>query len=231
MRIVIIHGQTHKGTSYHIGKWLIKKLGEKSDVDEYFLPRDMPEFCCGCYNCIIRSEECCPHYDILKPITSSIDESDLIIFTTPVYCMRTTGAMKSLLDHYFSRWMNHKPNEKMFYKRAVIIAIGAGGGMKKATKDIKTSLDNWGISNIYTYRSASMAMKWEEVAQKRKIKYENDITKLAARIKRTDKINTVSKGKKFHFMCMRFMQLKGWGIPQDKKYWKAKGWLEDRRPW
>lgn len=38
MKTVIINGQNHKGSTYHIGKLLADKIG--GEVTEFFLPRD-----------------------------------------------------------------------------------------------------------------------------------------------------------------------------------------------
>ena len=70
MKIVIIHGQSHKGSAYHIANMLAKKI--EGDVVEYFLPRDFGEFCLGCTQCFMKSETLCPHYEKLKP--ASVDE-------------------------------------------------------------------------------------------------------------------------------------------------------------
>ena len=52
MRIVLIHGQNHKGSSYHIGKMKADTISGKKEVSEFFLPRDLNHFCLGCYQCI-----------------------------------------------------------------------------------------------------------------------------------------------------------------------------------
>ena len=62
MKIVLIHGQNHKGSSYHIGRLLAEQFTE-SEVSEFFLPRDLEHFCIGCYNCI-EDEEKCPFIQI-----------------------------------------------------------------------------------------------------------------------------------------------------------------------
>jgi Multimeric flavodoxin WrbA len=191
----------------------------------------MPYFCCGCYNCLKGSEHC-PHYGSLRPITQSMDEADLLVFTTPVYCLRTTGSMKALLDHCFIHWVSHRPKERMYFKKAVVIAIGSGIGMKKAADDIKTSLSYWGISDIQTYRQRSLSTSWEGVKEEIKAKTERDISMLAAKIKRRSNTVKVSLGRKLMFFAMRSMQIKGWGAcPQDKAYWEEKGWLGKMRPW
>ena len=60
MKITLIHGQNHKGSTYHIGKLLAEQFGD-SDIQEFFLPKDLEHFCMGCYQCI-ENEEKCPFY-------------------------------------------------------------------------------------------------------------------------------------------------------------------------
>ena len=43
MKIVIIHGQSHKGSTYYIAHMLAEKIS--GDIKEFFLPRDFGEFC------------------------------------------------------------------------------------------------------------------------------------------------------------------------------------------
>ena len=137
MKIVIIHGQSHKGSTYNIANILANKVG--GEVTEFFLPRDFKDLCIGCTNCILKGEDKCPAYLNLKPITEALDSADLIILASPVYCYHVTGSMKNFLDHYGYRWMVHRPNEAMFKKQAVCIATCAGMGAKKTNKDMKSA--------------------------------------------------------------------------------------------
>lgn len=43
MRITIIHGQNHMGSTYHIGKLLAEQF-VNSDIREFFLPKDLEHF-------------------------------------------------------------------------------------------------------------------------------------------------------------------------------------------
>lgn len=231
MKIVIIHGQSHKGASYNAGRLLVNQLGSEEEITEFFLPKDMPHFCCGCYQCL-KSMDKCPHYEWVKPIMQSMDEADLLVFTTPVYCLRTTGSMKALLDHLFVQWISHRPKEIMYYKRAVVIASGAGTGMKSAAKDIETSLKFWGISDIRTYKVRSMAMSWEGVNDKNKAKIEMDMKGMAEKLKADGNPTKVYFRRKVMFLLMRKMQLAGLGSgPEDKAHWEENGWLGKDRPW
>ena len=149
MKITVVNGQSHKGSTYHIGKMLADKLGGK--VTEYFLPKDFSDMCIGCTSCFIKNEHLCPHHARLEKLTNAIDDADVLIFTSPVYVYHTTGAMKSFLDHYGYRWMVHRPEKKMFSKQAVCISTAAGAGTKSTNKDIADSFFFWGIPKIYKY--------------------------------------------------------------------------------
>ena len=109
MKITIVHGQSHKGSTYHIANLLAGKLN--GEITEFFLPRDFADFCVGCTNCFAQSEQKCPHYERLAPITAALDNADVIILASPVYVYHVTGAMKAFLDHYGYRWIVHRPEE------------------------------------------------------------------------------------------------------------------------
>ena len=49
MKITIIHGQNHEGSSCMVARELAEKVGGL--VQEFFLPRDFDHLCCGCYSC------------------------------------------------------------------------------------------------------------------------------------------------------------------------------------
>lgn len=228
MKIVIINGQNHKGSTYHIARTLADKLS--GDVTEFFLPRDFSDFCAGCTNCFSKSETECPHHKKLEPITEAIDEADVIILASPVYVYHATGAMKAFLDHYGYRWMVHRPYEKMFSKQAVCVSTAAGAGMKSANKDMADSTFFWGCARTYKIGIGVAAVSWNEVSQKIKAKAENQTSAIAKKIKRNaGKIKPGIKTKGF-FSIMRLMQKKGWN-EADMKYWNEKGWLGKLRPW
>ena len=72
MKITVIHGQSHKGSTYNIAKELYEKLG--GEVTEFFLPTDFDCFCKGCAVCF-TDETKCPDYEKLKPLTDAIDSA------------------------------------------------------------------------------------------------------------------------------------------------------------
>lgn len=228
MKIVMIHGQNHKGSTYHIGRMLAEKLSD--EITEFFLPRDFGEFCVGCGNCFMKAEKFCPHYEKLKPMVTALDEADVIILTSPVYVYHATGSMKAFLDHFGYRWMVHRPEGKMFSKQAVCISTAAGAGMKFTNRDMADSLFFWGIAKIYRYGVAVRAITYDGVSDKIKQKMDRKTTKLANKIRK--KYGNVKPGLKTRvwFFAMRMSNRVGWN-KVDSAYWKEKGWTENIRPW
>lgn len=228
MKVTMIHGQSHQGSTCHMARMLAEKLN--GEVTEFFLPRDFGEYCVGCTACFEKTETKCPHYDKLRPITQAMDEADVIILASPVYVYHVTGAMKSFLDHYGFRWMVHRPEEKMFFKQAVCISTAAGAGMKSTNKDMADSMFFWGVGKIYRYGVAVQAVSWDGISDKKKQRIEKKIDRLACRIRnKKDHVRPSIKTKVF-FNVMRQIQRFGWN-EADAVYWKEKGWTMKKRPW
>lgn len=228
MKITIIHGQSHQGSTCHIARILAKKLN--GEVKEFFLPKDFGEFCMGCTACFGESETKCPHYGKLSLITKAMDDADVIILASPVYVYHATGAMKAFLDHNGWRWMVHRPEEKMFSKQAVCISTAAGAGMKSTNQDMAHSTFFWGLAKTYQYGVAVMETSWARVSTKKKRAIEKKLSRLAYKIQRKQgRIKPSVKTNAF-FYFMSKVQKKGWN-KADANYWRAKGWTERKRPW
>lgn len=228
MKITLIHGQNHKGSTYNIAHELAEKLN--GEITEFFLPKDFGEFCLGCGTCFTTSEKKCPHYEKTQPLTAAIDAADVLIFDSPVYVYHVTGSMKAFLDHYGYRWMVHSPEESMFKKQAVCITTAAGAGLSSTLKDMKDSLYFWGVAKIYKYGTAVAALNWNGVSDKKRKSIDKATTKLAKKILRKNgKVKPGLKTKAFFFL-MHLLQRNGI-TEKDRLYWKEKGWTGNKRPW
>jgi len=228
MKIVLIHGQNHKGSTYHIARQLTDKLG--GNVTEFFLPRDLGEFCCGCTRCFLEGEDKCPHYQKLAPITEALDSADVIVLTSPVYVYHATGAMKALLDHYGYRWMPHRPEASMFRKQGVCISTAAGAGMKSTNKDMADSLSFWGVPKIYKFGIGVAAASWEQISDSKQKKIDNATSAIANSIIRHQGRVKPGLKTKMLFSIMRLFQKKGLN-KLDHDHWNDRGWLGNKRPW
>jgi len=116
MKITLIHGQNHKGSTYHIARIAAEKLG--GSIGEFFLPKDFSAMCTGCYACMDRGMQFCPHHAQAGPIFDSMLASDVIIIGSPTYVLEMTGQLKCFFDHLFAAWLSHSPQEIMFSKTA-----------------------------------------------------------------------------------------------------------------
>ncbi|GLC78356.1 flavodoxin family protein [Lacrimispora brassicae] len=232
MRITVIYAtqRTSKSSTYNIAQQFIRNLSDKDDVREFFLPKDMPEFCIGCWNCFTDYRKC-PHYGYLKPILESMLEADLLIFTAPVYVYHVPGQVKAFLDHFGYQWMAHQPRKEMFHKQALLISTAAGAGTRSALRDLRDSMTFWGISRIHTLGRNVYASDWDTVDDKRKLKLQKEIDRLSARIKETGRHVTPSLKVRALFYTMRFMQKRFKFNPADVQYWESLGWFEKERPW
>jgi multimeric flavodoxin WrbA len=232
MKITVIYGtqRKEKSSTYQIAQQFIDKLSGGEQVKEFFLPQAMPNFCRGCWQCFTDHTKC-PDYSYLTPITQAMEESDLLIFTAPVYVYHVPGQVKAFLDHFGYRWMPHQPNGAMFHKQALLISTAAGAGTKLTLKDLKDSMTYWGVARSYTFGKNVRGADWDTVDEKIKSQIQQEVPKLAAKINATAKNVTPSLKIKGLFTIMKFMQKKFHFNPADVAYWNEQGWLDGKKPW
>jgi len=204
-----------------------EKIG--GEIEEFFFPDALSEACVGCYACVDRGREFCPHHGRVEPILRSMLSSDVIIIGSPTYVMEMTGQLKILFDHLFTAWLSHRPEEAMFSKTAVVVSTAAGAGMKRVTKSLAKQMFYLGIPKVYMMPEKVAAKSWDGVKRKDQISAKAD--RIARKI--VSKNGKARPGLKlrFMFLMMRGMQ-KGndWAL-LDKKHWEDRKWLEKGRPW
>ncbi|MCX8128678.1 MAG: flavodoxin family protein [Clostridia bacterium] len=231
MKIVIVHGSPRKGNTYRATQSFKEEMQKQGEIEfvEYYLPKDMPEFCCGCMACFLKGEEKCPHANYTLPILEQMVSADALIFTTPVFALQTSGCMKSFLDHFAFIFLVHRAKTEMFSKKAFIISSTVGAGAKDAIKTISTSLKYWGINRIYSFSFATFGDEWMNMKAEKKEKIEFQIKKKAIRF-----YKEVAEGKKHYpyfiirmMFYVRKMLMKKYDNDSslDKKYWVEKGWF------
>ena len=182
MKIVIIHGQSHKGSTCMVARELAAKVG--GELREFFLPRDFHQSCLGCYTCFQTDLSHCPHYNELEPLVTAILEADLLILASPVYVYHATGPMMSFLDHFGTWWVVHRPLADMSRKQAVAIATAAGGGMKSTVRDMADSLEMWGIRKVYQLGFGVQATKPDEIPDRIRQTIHTKTDRLAGQIRK-----------------------------------------------
>lgn len=233
MKTVIIHGQSHKGSSYSIGRMLANQIASEDEITEFFLPKDLNHFCLGCCQCL-HADTKCPFYNEKRVIESAIEAAEILIFTTPTYCMRASAPMKSFIDLTFINWMPHRPKACMFEKKAVVISTAAGGGTQKAIKDITNSLFYWGVPYIKSRGFNVNALNWRTVDEKRKRRIERSILKLSQGLKKSGRPRVGLRTRiVFNLFRSNIKKIDTQTTPFESDYlhWLHNGWLGKARPW
>ncbi len=229
MKTVIIHGQSHEGSTCMVARELAAKVG--GEIKEFFLPRDFNKPCLGCYTCFRTELSKCPHYSELEPLANAIIDSDLIILESPVYVYHATGAMMSFLDHFGTWWMVHRPLPEMSEKQAVAIATAAGGGMKSTVQDMADSLEMWGIRKVYKLGFGVQALSPDEIPKRILRNIHKKTDRLARRIIKNANGRGCNRRAKMWFSLMRFAHRHFPPMEPDFGYWEENGWHGKKRPW
>ena len=229
MKILIIHGQSHEGSTCMAARKIADKVG--GEIKEFFLPRDFNRSCLGCYTCFRTELSECPHYRELEPLVKAILDADLLIFESPVYVYHATGPMMSFLDHFGTWWMVHRPMPEMSGKQAVAVSTAAGGGMKSTARDMADSLEMWGIRRVYKLGFGVQAIKPDEIPERKLRKIEKSTDRLARRIRYGAGRRGCNGRAKKWFYLMRFAHRHFPPMEPDYGYWEKNGWHGEKRPW
>lgn len=235
MKICIIHGSPRKGNTFkatEIFKEELKKY-DNFEFEEYFLPKDMPHFCCGCYACFDKGPEKCPHAQYVQPIVNSIKEAYGLIVTSPVFCLAESGAVKALLDHMSYLFMNHKPMEEMFTKVAMVISTTAGYGTDYAIKPISRAFRFWGMRRVVKCGLRIYAKNWNDMSPEKQQQFEDTMQKKAQKfykiLNSRNNLQPYIFTRAYFYICRKLLNSFSDGNT-DKEYWREKGWLTTTRP-
>lgn len=229
MKITIIHGQNHKGSTYTVTRELAEKLN--GEITEFFLPRDFAQPCLGCYTCFQKDLTHCPHFAKLQPLSDALLAADVILLDSPVYVYHATGQMMSFLDHFGTWWTVHRPRPEMCGKQAVAICTAAGGGMKSTCRDLADSLEMWGVRRVFRLGLGVRAIGPAGIPAgvQRKIRRKTDA--LAKKLRAgVGKRGENARGRKWFYIMRLFHKVFPPSEP-DFGYWERRGWHGRQRPW
>ena len=101
MKILVLNGspKKEKSDTLHITKAFLDGMNEVSAQDVHLIHaiEKHIEYCTGCFTCK-RSIGTCIHNDDMREILDEILESDLLVFSFPLYCYGMPAPLKALLD-------------------------------------------------------------------------------------------------------------------------------------
>ncbi len=211
MKYLIINGSPRKKNTWKVVERA--KLNLKGDYEEIHLSDENIPICKGCYNCIMRSEKYCPHFDKINPIVEKIKHTDCLIITSPVYAMNVTALVKNLFDH--TAYLYHRP--EFFTKKALVVVTTAGAGQKKVAKYMDETLRHWGFNKVYKITHACGGkdhLESDEIYKTSKKLYDD---------LKSGKLHSPKFGDILFYNVWRAMSVKDNPIPADAKFWKETG--------
>jgi len=134
-----------KGNTYELTKEIVTRLLAKPGVEctEISVADLELPFCISCHACLNKGEEFCPHYEIVRSVSTALLECDGVIVSGATYVRALNGAMKNLIDHL--AYYYHRP--VLFGKKGMVIATSSGVGEKSVAKYLRTTLGQWGIND------------------------------------------------------------------------------------
>lgn len=211
MKYVIINGSPRVGNTCKVIKQVKKNLN--GEFEEVHLSKAEIPLCLGCYNCIEKGENYCPHHKKINPIVEKIRDCDGIIIGSPVYAMNVTAILKNFLDH--TAYFYHRP--EFFTKKALVVVTTAGAGHKKVANYIDETLRHWGINKVYKF---SMACGGKDELETKEIdktsqKFSKDVE--------SGKLHSPKFGDLIYFNVWKALALSEDPIEADKEFWSKTG--------
>ena len=101
MKILVINGspKRDKSDTMHITRAFVDGMNEASqnEVHTIHAVEKHIEYCTGCFSCMRNGGDCI-HRDDMRGILEEILDSDLLIWSYPLYCYGMPAPLKALLD-------------------------------------------------------------------------------------------------------------------------------------
>jgi NADPH-dependent FMN reductase. len=184
VNISVIYGSTKKACTYNCVQLLLNslKLTTPITVKEFFLEKEISNKSDRFFSCFIDGDFIYLNSNSLDYLTSSLDNSDLIILASPVIQCDITTELNSLLNHLFYKSIEYNTKSFMHTKIGLVMSTTAGAGLPTTISNLKKNLFFWGIHNVFRFSKTIYEMNWEDVDLKTKIKINKTIFKLSNKI-------------------------------------------------
>lgn len=149
MKILAIIGSPRKKNSTKIINIIEEEIKKRENVffEYIYLKEIYLGYCIGCGKCM-TNEEGCPLIkekdDFFKIIKEKLLNSDIIIFSSPVYSNNVTALMKNFLDRF--HYLVFRP--MLTEKKAIVLSTAAHTGLKTVLDYLDFTARSWGCHLI-----------------------------------------------------------------------------------
>lgn len=189
-------------------RYLEDELNEELRVREYTPNKFKINECRGCVNCFLSGK--CIINDDINEMKRNMKESDIIIFSSPVYFHQISGATKTFIDR-ISHWAH---TLELRGKIGVAINISDSNGNKFVEEYLEKVMSSLGIIVVKNI-SMQMAIIKEEVA------VENILRLFARQISSSIKNKSFNSSaiQEIYFQSMKTAMMNKPDDDFEKKYW------------
>lgn len=101
MKILVLNGspKREKSDTMHITRAFLDGMKEAASLDVHIVNiiDKHIEYCMGCFTCKRNGGECI-HNDDISELLGEVLESDLLLFSYPLYCYGMPATMKAFAD-------------------------------------------------------------------------------------------------------------------------------------
>lgn len=101
MKILVVNGSPNgaNGNTQVLVDAFLEGAGEQGAVYEQVFLRDKKiSPCIGCYSCWTKTPGKCIHNDDMPELLEKMNNSDMVVYATPLYVFTVTGIMKNFMD-------------------------------------------------------------------------------------------------------------------------------------
>lgn len=218
MKIVIVNGSIRKGNTYNTLKIIENTLNTLGDYEfEYIHMKDTNlDYCKSCLQCFIEDEKKCFQYNQSIQFRNMLASADAIVFSSPVYAMNISGAMKNFIDSI--TYLFHRP--MLFKKKGLAVSTTMGSHANKCAKYLKSVLSAFGVKDCQTLGITFFGKTTEdERIQKKIVKAAHQFHKS---IQATEKPPSFKNIMWFN-MWKASTQI---DKTKDYEYWEKNGWYK-----
>lgn len=101
MKIMILNGSPKGDASdtMHLTRAFVAGMndGQENEIHTIHVMEKHIEFCTGCFSCMHNGGTCI-HHDDMREILEEILDSDVLLFSFPLYCYGMPAPLKALID-------------------------------------------------------------------------------------------------------------------------------------
>lgn len=226
MKILVVMGSPRKGNTYRAAKKIEEYMRYMGNVEfEYLMLKDAGlSQCSGCFACLSKGENLCPHKDSALIIEQKMHAADGVIFATPVYGMNVSALLKTFVDRF--SYIFHRP--RFFDKKALLLVTTGAVGLKEVLDYLKMIAGIWGFE---VTNSVGLVTPPMQLPKKKEQENNRKLEKAAFEFYNALQKKRRSPGLRdvlvFHAQKASF-GIPGLTSPADYTYWNEKGWLNPK---